>query len=222
MEESGFSLLSLDDERRNLTRNRIRRASMEVVARQGLTATVEEIATLAGVSSRTIFRYYQSRDHLMAVTVLDMFEACGLPRSVDEFDHRIDGLPNVKQDVDAWIEGLAVLFHARSAAIFGLAFWDIHTPRPHASPVLREVMELRRHYRTRGIGYLAATVWTAAGGSGEPPEDLVMAFAVHLSVFTTQALMVDFNRTPEEIGSLTGRLLTTVLHHALGAQRLAG
>ena len=222
MEESGFSLLSIDDERRNLTRSRIRRASMDAVARQGLSATIEEIATLSGVSARTIFRYYQSRDHLMAVTVLDMFEACGLPRSVDEFDHHIDGLPHVAQDVDAWIQGLAVLFHTRSAAIFGLAFWDIHTPRPHASPVLRQVMELRRQYRTRGIGYLAATVWKAAGGSGEPPDDLVMAFAVNLSVFTTQALMVDFDRTPEEIGSLTGRALTTMLHHALEAQRPAG
>jgi AcrR family transcriptional regulator len=220
--ENSVSLLSLDDERRNLTRNRIRRASMEVVARRGLSATVEEIATLSGVSARTIFRYYQSRDHLMAVTVLDMFEACGLPRSVDEFDHHIGGLPDLVEDVDAWIEGLSVLFHTRSAAIFGLAFWDIHTPRPHASAVLQEVMELRRQYCTRGIGYLAATVWAAAGGSGDPPEDLVMAFAVNLSVFTTQALMIDFNRTPEEIGSLIGRVLTSVLHHAVEAQRLAG
>ena len=38
---------------------------------------------------------------------------------------------------------------------------------------------------------------------GEPPEDLVLAFALNFSAFTTQALMVDFDQTPSQIGVLT-------------------
>ena len=223
MEEgAGLSLLSLEDERRSLTRDRIRRASMTVVAERGFDATVEEIARRSGVSARTVFRYYQSRDQLIAGTVLDMFEACGLPRSVDDFDHRIEGLPAAIEDVDGWLEGLAVLFHTRSASIFGLAFWDIHMPRHNTSAVLREVNELRRQYRTRGMSYLVGVVWGAAGGRGEPPHELALAFAVNLSAFTTQSLMVDFNCTPAEIGSLTAHILRTMLHQAVEAQPAAG
>jgi AcrR family transcriptional regulator len=47
---------SLAEERQQLTRSRIRRAAMEVVARRGFDATVEEIAEVSGVSPRTIFQ----------------------------------------------------------------------------------------------------------------------------------------------------------------------
>ena len=48
---------SLAEEQRQLTRSRIRRAAMQVVARRGFDATVEEIARVSGVSPRTIFRH---------------------------------------------------------------------------------------------------------------------------------------------------------------------
>lgn len=46
---------SLAEERQQLTQARIRRAAMEVVARRGFDATVDEIAEVSGVSPRTIF-----------------------------------------------------------------------------------------------------------------------------------------------------------------------
>ena len=217
-ESSGLSLLPLDEERRNVTRDRIRRASMDVVARRGFDATIEEIAQMSGISPRTVFRHYRTRDQLIATTVMDMFDACGLPRSVDDFDHGIVGLPQIVDDVDSWLEGLAVLFHTRSASIFGLAFWDIHTPRRN-SGVLQEVNDLRRQYRIRGMSYLVDLVWRSAGGHGEPPEDLALAFALNLSAFTTQALMVDFDQSPAQIGAITARILQTLLHNAVETQR---
>ena len=217
-ESSGLSLLPLDEERRNVTRDRIRRASMDVVARCGFDATIEEIAQMSGISPRTVFRHYRTRDQLIATTVMDMFDACGLPRSVDDFDHGIVGLPQIVDDVDSWLEGLAVLFHTRSASIFGLAFWDIHTPRRN-SGVLQEVNDLRRQYRIRGMSYLVDLVWRSAGGHGEPPEDLALAFALNLSAFTTQALMVDFDQSPAQIGAITARILQTLLHNAVETQR---
>jgi AcrR family transcriptional regulator len=202
---------SLTEEQQELTRSRIRQAAMQVVARRGFDATVDEIARLSGVSPRTIFRYYQTHDRLIAATVKDMYEACGLPQQVGDLDGLIKDLSGLIDDLDEWIEIIALEFHTRSASIFGAAFWDISSPGHNASEVLMEVDALRRDYRLRGMSHLVNLVWQNAGGHGDPPEDLVLAFALNLSAFTTQALMVDFDQTPAAIGALTADILKAVL-----------
>ena len=67
--------------------------------------------------------------------------------------------------------------------------------------------------------HLANVAWHTAGGTGAPPGDLVLAFALNFSAFTTQALMVDFDQTPRQIGELTGGLLKMLLREAIDAQR---
>jgi len=197
---------------------------MEVVALRGFDATVEEIAQLSGVSPRTIFRHYISHDRLIAATVKDMFEACGhypiegLPRLVDDLDGWIQGLPRRVDDLDSWIESLAVTIHTRSARIFGRAFWDIHAPNGKTSEALSDVASLRRQYRLQGVGYLAALSWRTAGGVGEAPQDVLLAFALNLSAFTTQALMIDFDKTPAEVGVLTADILKAFVGGAVEAQ----
>jgi AcrR family transcriptional regulator len=219
---------SLAQEQQQLTRDRIREAAMEVVARRGFGATVDEIAQTSGVSPRTIFRHYASHDDLIAATVLDMFEAsgaypiAGLPRLVDDLDGWIEGLPRLVDDLDGWIEGLTVTVHTRTARIFGDAFWDIHAPNHDASEAMTAVAELRRRYRLQGVNYLVGVAWRSAGGRGEPPADLVSAFALYLSAFTTQALMIDFDQTPTQIGILTADILQTLVWRAVEAQHSGG
>ena len=195
---------------------------MEVVSERGFDATVDEIAQLSGVSPRTIFRHYATHDRLIADTVKDMFEACGLPRQLDDLDAWIEDLPQLIDDLDAWIDVIALTFHTRSASIFGAAFWDIHAPRPNPSEALAEVDAIRRDYRLRGMSYLVGFVWQTAGGVGEPPEDLALAFALHLSAFTTWALMADFDQTPAQIGALTADILKTLLWRAVEAEHSGG
>jgi len=180
---------------------------MEVVARRGFDATVAEIAEVSGVSARTIFRHYESHDLLILCTVKDMFEACGRGP--------IEGIPRSAEDLDGWLEAVAVTIHTRNAEIIGEAFWDIHAPHHNASAVFLELEAFRREYRNRGVRFLAARAWRAAGGAGEPSEELVLAFALNFSAFTTQALMVDFEQTPGQIGRLTADLLKTLLRRAL-------
>ena len=215
---------ALVTEQQQLTRSRIRQAAMEVVARRGFDATVEEIAQVSGVSPRTVFRHYATHDRLIAATIRDMFEACGryplksLPRLVDDLDGWIDGLPRRVEDLDTWIGSLTVTIHSRNARIFGQAFWDIHGPNCTASETLAEVAALRRRYRQRGVGYLVNLAWRSAGGQGEPPESLRSAFALNLSAFTTQALMVDFGQTPAQVGALTADILRALLARAVADQ----
>jgi AcrR family transcriptional regulator len=210
---------SLTEEQQELTRSRIRQAALQVVAQRGFDATVDEIARLSGVSPRTIFRYYQTHDRLIAATVKDMYEACGLPQRVGDLDGLIKDLSGLIDDLDEWIEIIALEFHTRSASIFGAAFWDISSPSHNASEVLMEVDALRRDYRLRGMSHLVNLVWQSAGGNGDPPEDLVLVFALNLSAFTTQALMVDFDQTPAAIGALTADILKAVLWRCVQQQR---
>ncbi len=220
-ERQGPPPSSLAGEQQQLTRTRIGEAAMEVVARRGFDATVEEIAQVSGVSPRTIFRHYLSHDRLIAATVKDMFEACGrlpiegLPRLVDDLDGWIGALPQDVDDLDGWLQSVCVTIHTRSARIFGRAFWDIHAPTAKASEALTEIASLRRQYRLQGVGYLAALAWKTAGGTGEPPREVVLAFALNLSAFTTQALMIDFDKTPAEVGVLTAEILRAFMHRAI-------
>lgn len=180
---------------------------MDVVARRGFDATVAEIAQASGVSPRTVFRHYSSHEGLIVATVKDMFEACGQPAK------------DLDTDLDGWLESLAVTIHTRNADIIGEAFWDIHAASPLPSDTHAEVAVLRRDFRIRGVRYLARIAWRAAGGTGRPPEALTSAFALNLSAFTTQALMVDFNQTPAQIGKLTADILKECLRLSVGSQR---
>ncbi len=185
---------------------------MEVVARHGFDATVEEIAQVSGVSPRTIFRHYATQSSLIVATVKDMFEACG---------HRpIEGLPLPSDDLDGWLDVLAVTIHIRNAEIIGEAFWDLHAPHLEESDTLAEVAVLRCDARRSGVRHLTALAWQTAGGVGEPPEELTSAFALNFSAFATQALMIDFDQTPAQIGALTADIVKMMLRRAVDAQGL--
>jgi hypothetical protein len=152
-----------------------------------------------------------------------MFEECGRypdvgsPREVEDLAAWIESLPQQVTDVDVWLEALAVTIHTRMAEVFGTAFWDIYAPPRPGSEILAEVAELCRAYRLRGMQYMAALAWRSAGGAGEPPEDLTLAFALHLSAHTTQALMSDFGCSPTRVGLLCARILQGLLHQAVAA-----
>jgi len=190
---------------------------MEVVASHGFNATVDDVARVAGVSARTIFRHYQTHDRLIAATVKDMFEACGqypvgdLPRLTDDLDGWIGALPRRVDDVEDWLTRVCVTIHTRSARIFGKAFWDIHCLKGLEAETLAEVGRFRREYRLRAVNYLAGLAWLSAGGEGSPPPDLVLTFALALSPFATQALMIDFDRSPTDVGVLTASILKDAL-----------
>ena len=201
---------SLDVEHQQLTRARVLAAAREVTARRGFDATVDEIAQEAGVSPRTVFRLYVSHDKLMAEVVKDMFAACGM--------RPIEGLPTPAQDLPGWIEGLALTIHTRNAQIIGRAFWDIHGPRVDASDEFAEIRTLRRQLRIEGIKYLVTLAWNAAGGRSEPPQDLIWAFALHFSTFTTHALMIDFDLSPQDVAGVTSSTLQALLTKAVDSQ----
>ena len=199
---------SLASAQKQLARARIREAAREVVARSGFAATVEEIAQISGISPRTIYRHYQTHDRLIASTVKAMY-----------FDDWIRDLNFSAEDFESWFDEFSVRVHRRSAEVIGAAFWDIHGPQTETSEVLSEVDALRRDFRLRGMRHIASLVWHMAGGAGDPPDDLVLAFALNMSAFATRALIADFDQAPDEIGRLTSGILKALVSDALEMQR---
>ena len=95
---------------------------------------------------------------------------------------------------------MAVTIHTRNAEMLGEAFWDIHAPwqlAPRSSLVNLPISGASLD--ARGCATWA-TPARAAGGAGEPPEDVVLAFALNFSTFATQALMVDFDQIRPDRG----------------------
>ena len=200
-------LPTLAQEQERVARDRIKRAARDVLARRGFDATVDEIANACGVSTRTIFRHFGSHDRLIVDVVKDMLGSWA--------QGPVTRLPRPTDDLDGWLEGLAVTIHGLNAQFAGEAFWGIYASNCRDSPVLAELTTIRCAFRDRAVPYLARCAWGAAGRIGEPPEALVVAFATNLSVFTTRALMIDSERTPEEIGMLTAFALKVTLRSAV-------
>jgi hypothetical protein len=133
----------------------------------------------------------------------------------------IAGLPEPVDDLNGWIEGLAVTIHTRNAELLGMAFWDFHCADFESGEGLAEVTALRRESRVKGIDHLVEVAWRRAGAVGPPPETLRTTFALNFSAFATQALMIDFEQTPEQIGRLTADTVKMVLWREVDAQRRA-
>jgi AcrR family transcriptional regulator len=205
-------LASLAEEKRQLTERRILRATVAAMAQHGFSATVDEIAGLAGVSARTVYRYFATHDELIAAGIREGLHSAGQP---------ISGLPPVKEDLDGWIDRIALEAHVRNASIIGAAFWDVLGPTPSASREIEEARSLRRPARMEWMHGLAATAWKIAGGKGEPPSSLVTTFALALSAFTSHALAADFDYAPEQTARFAADLIKEHLQATVEAQRLA-
>jgi hypothetical protein len=62
-------------------------------------------------------------------------------------------------------------------------------------------------------------LWALAGGPGRPPRWLADSFGLLESLFTYQALRLDFDRTETDVVEVTCRLMTGALHAALADAR---
>lgn len=194
---------TLAEEQRSLVRSRILRAARHVLADTGLETRVEDVASAAGVSRRTIFRYFPTRDELLAAAVAESI------RSYSEHVPR----PEADADLPGWLAAALHAVHHLNARN-GRIYWDLALRRESDGP-LADVSAERRDARRDFVSQLTDTAWRLAGGSRRPPAWLVDAFAVQLSAFTTESLAGDFGRSPSEVAEVAARVLTAALAAAL-------
>ncbi len=198
---------SLADEQREVAHARILRAAGAVLAARGLAATVDEVAEAAGVSRRTIFRHFATRDALFVAVI-----RAGVRRYAEHLP-----APPADGDLSGWLAELLVTTH-RLNARNGRVFWDLVGPGAgDESADLAMAAAECRDSRNRFAASVTDLLWRARGGSGGPPPWLVDAVAVQLSGFTTQSLAGDLGRSPEQVATVAVHVIEAAIGSALHA-----
>ena len=91
IEDGTRSGIELREQRRERNAREIQQAAMSLFADRGYAAvTVEDIAGEAGISERTFFRYFTSKDHLLVAEA---------SRRIEVIHESLTGQPD---DLDAW------------------------------------------------------------------------------------------------------------------------
>jgi AcrR family transcriptional regulator len=195
---------SLADEQRELVRARILRAAGSVLAARGLAATVDDVAEAAGVSRRTIFRHFVTRDALFVAVI-----RAGIRRYAEQ-------IPSPgNDDLRGWLRELLAVTHKLNTGN-GRVFWDlVGAQAADLSEDLVMVAAECRDSRNRFAVRVTGLLWGARGGAGPPPQWLVDAVAVQLSGFTTQSLAGDLGRSPDAVAGVAARVIEAALAAAL-------
>lgn len=198
---------TLVDQQRDLARTRILRAAGQVLGNRGLTATMDDVAEVAGVNRRTVFRHFATRDSLFAQAIL---------AGVHRYAEHLPVAPDTG-DLRAWLRELLVVTH-RLNADNGQVFWEIAAlPTDDLAPELAAAAQEARKARNNFAVRVTGRIWQARGGHGKPPRWLVDAVAVQLSGFTTQALIGDLGRRPDDVADVAARVIEAVIGSATGS-----
>jgi AcrR family transcriptional regulator len=190
-------------------RERVLDAAEVVLAEVGVTATMDEIAVAAGIGRRTLFRYFPTRERLIAAAI-----ARGFQRLDEEV---FDEVHLEADDPEELIRRVLTTTH-RVAARMGKAHWQVAADR-EVLDGLGDAAAARRHARQVYVQRFTDRLWALADGPGRPPRWLADTFGLLESLFTYQALRLDFGRTDTDIVELTCRLMTEALHAALAEAR---
>jgi AcrR family transcriptional regulator len=192
---------TLVGEQREVARQRILRAAGAALAARGLTATVDDVAAAAGVSRRTIFRHFATRDALFVEVI-----RAGVRRYAEQLP-----APPAGGDLRAWLAELLAVTH-RLNARNGRVFWDlVGVAAEDLSPDLAAAAAECRDSRNRFAATVTEFLWHDRGGPAAPPQWLTDAVAVQLSGFTTQSLAGDLGRSPDQVAAVSAHVIEAAL-----------
>jgi AcrR family transcriptional regulator len=198
MAARSFDTEPVDDPRAAVRGRIVRRARAELAAR-GLAVRVEDVAAAARVSRRTVFRYFETRESLLATALEDSRRSDG------------DHVPRPEPDVEleAWLRIALVAVHPVNAQRGRVVFELASGAETHGE--LGDIARARRAARAELVRRFTDTARRLAGGAADPPRWLDDAVAVSLSAFASEALGPDFGRSPREVGES----LAPALAHAV-------
>ena len=180
-------------------RERVLDAAEVVLAEVGVTATMDEIAEAAGIGRRTLFRYFPSREDLIAAAIerryqrldQEVFDDAHL--EADDPDELIRRVPD-DDPPGRCPDGQGALAGGRRPG-------GAQRARRGRRGAPAGPARLRAALHRNACGSLA-------GGPPPPPGWLADAFGLLESLFTYQALRLDFGRDEADIVDLTTRLMT--------------
>lgn len=184
-------------------------AVQPLLAEQGVDVTMEQLAEAADIGRRTLFRYFPSKEALVAAAVRQSYD-----QLLAEVFASPDGSgADTGLGPEETIRSVLRRTHA-VAERMGRAHWQVAAD-PESHGELGEAVAARRHARADYVERFTQLLWERAGCEGQPPRWLVDTFGLVESLFAYQALRLDFGRTSEEIVETTTRVMIAALHEAV-------
>jgi len=198
------------DDPKLLTRYRVLRSTRPLLAERGLAVSMDDIAEAAGVSRRSLFRHFESRNALIAAT---------LESSLEEFYGVLNEALAADGEFRDWLTALTQrLFAAQSGA--GVAFWQLAAATDNElPPELAAVNKRRRKNRQQLTEAVADIAWRRAGGRSPCPSVLADTFALTMSTFTGQSLVTDYELSLDRTVELAVTVVTAVINNELAKPR---
>lgn len=179
-------------------------AVQPLLAAEGVDVTMDQLADAAGIGRRTLFRYFPSKEALVAAAVRHSYDRL----LAEVFDAPTDGLG--PEDTIG-----SVLRRTHEVAErMGRAHWQVAAD-PESHGELGEAVAARQQARARYVVRFTELLWERAGQDGSPPRWLVDAFGLVESLFAFQALQRDLGRTRAEIVETTTTMMVAALHEAV-------
>jgi len=201
-ETSGFRP-ALGTELRAFAAARIVQGALAALARQGLDATVDDVAAEAGVSRRTVFRHFATQGELFCAAIDEVYRI---------YDQSLPEPPDAHVSLESWLRQVVGTYHELNARFVGRAFWDIHVGRSGIAPEVGAALEDITARRFEWSKEIAGHAWRKAGGKGRTPGWVTDAFALSLSAYASHAMAKD---SPEAVGRACTQILLAVLAAAL-------
>lgn len=188
----------LAEAKRQAALDHVLTASRRFVIENGLDATMDQLAEASGVSRRTLFRLFGTRESLIAR---------GFATAMTNY---LAELPAYGGDVPRWLRATCDAAHRMNDSI-GPGYWEL-TSRSELPPDLAAVQaDLLRQWRER-VAEITATLWLASGRPGDPPAALLTTVSAHLSSHFTAAVVTDAGRDWQTASALAHTAITSSLH----------
>lgn len=177
---SGAPVPSLSEVKRIAVMDHVLACARRLVLQAGLDVTMDQIAEVSGVSRRTLFRHFDTREKLLAAAF-----------SAGMADYRAQ-LPRFDGDRAAWLRETCFTVHRLNSTI-GPGFFELAS-RTDLAPDLAAAEQRRRAELRSVIAEIVQTLWQTSGRSGRPAPEVLTTATVHLSPFFTAASIVDADR----------------------------
>ncbi len=181
-------------------------ATRSLLATHGLSLTMDQIADRSGISRRSLFRYFDSRDVLVRTAI---------ESAIADYEVELASVAAIDGALDDWLKRVIEHTH-RSHLAAGRAIWQLtSTADAQLAPELREADERRRAMRRQATRQLTEQAWIAAGGRAPAPDVVAEAIAMAVSSYTTQSLVVDLGQSVEEVARLSAAIIVAVIESNL-------
>lgn len=167
-------------------RQRIIDAFKELAMARGFSGvTMEELAARAGVSKRTVYRYFRSKEELVSAVVEDflaVFAGC-VKEALDSSAHPVERITNIAKVIPQNIR-----------FIYAPALHDVQKHYPH----LWEKIERFREERIRQIIEIIITNSGQGHFRDIHPKVFTAALLASIRAVANPTFILDSNLTPEE------------------------